>query len=452
VPPNRRKLAAWSASLDALLDEVKVASEGSKGFDKRKFFEIFDNVLRLNEMTVDLPQTILIAQFAEASLSALDPYTVIIWPKQVQDFEKMMTSEFTGIGIEISKPKGLLTVASLLPDTPAYKSGLDAGDVIQAVDGLKTKDMTLSCAVHKITGPKGTKVVLTIERPGEEKPKDITIIRDRIIVPTIRGWQRTDSGQWRYMIDQKNKIGYVRLTSFASESAARLEKVLLQLESQGLRGLILDLRSNSGGLLDSAVDVVDKFIEEGLIVKRQPGFGRMPIYEDAHRRNTHPNYPFVILVNSGSASASEIVAGALADKKYKRATLVGTRTHGKGSVQGITGYPGEGAQLKYTMAHYHLPSDQRVESRDAVKKLGREDWGVGPDVEVELKSNEIKKMIEMQRDNDVLVQANHNNANHKQNKHTVEETLEADPQLAVGLLIVRSKLIQAEAPALAQRD
>ena len=452
VPPDRRKLAAWSASLDALLDEVKSASEGSRGLDKRKFIEIFDKVLRLNGMTVDLPQTILIAQFSEASLSALDPYTVIIWPKQVQDFEKMMTSEFTGIGIEISKPKGLLTVASLLPDTPAYKSGLDAGDVIQAVDGLKTKDMTLSCAVHKITGPKGTKVVLTIERPSEEKTKDITITRDRIIVPTIRGWQRTDSGQWRYMIDQKNKIGYVRLTSFASESAASLERVLLQLESQGLRGLILDLRSNSGGLLDSAVDVVDKFIEKGLIVKRQPGFGRMPIYEEAHSRNTHPNYPFVILVNSGSASASEIVAGALADEKYKRATLVGTRTHGKGSVQGITGYPGEGAQLKYTMAHYHLPSDQRVESRDAVKKLGREDWGVGPDVEVELKSNEIKKMIEMQRDNDVLVQANHNNANHKQNKHTAEETLDADPQLAVGLLIVRSKLIQAEAPALAQRD
>ncbi|MHC4536494.1 MAG: S41 family peptidase [Planctomycetota bacterium] len=452
VPPDRRKLAAWSASLDALLDEVKLASEGSRGLDKRKFIEIFDKVLRLNEMTVDLPQSILIAQFAEASLSALDPYTVIIWPKQVKDFEKMMTSEFTGIGIEISKPKGLLTVASLLPDTPAYKSGLDAGDIIQAVDGLKTKDMTLSCAVHKITGPKGTKVKLTIERPGEEETKDITIVRDRIVVPTIRGWQRTNSGQWRYMIDQKNKIGYVRLTSFAAESAASLEKVLLQLESQGLKGLILDLRSNSGGLLDSAVDVVDKFIDEGLIVKRQPGFGRMPIYENADRKNTHPNYPFVILVNSGSASASEIVAGALADEKYKRATLVGTRTHGKGSVQGITGYPGEGAQLKYTMAHYHLPSDQRVESRDAMKKLGREDWGVGPDVEVELKSNEIKKMIEMQRDNDVLVQANHNNANHKQNKHTIEETLEADPQLAVGLLVVRSKLIQAEAPALAQRN
>ncbi|MHC4104169.1 MAG: S41 family peptidase, partial [Planctomycetota bacterium] len=299
LPPDRRKLAAWLASLDALSDEVKSASESSRGFDKQKFIGIFNKVLRLNEMTLDLPQEILIAQFSEASLGALDPYTVIIWPKQVQDFEKMMTSEFTGIGIEISKPKGLLTVASLLPDTPAYKSGLDAGDVIQAVDGLKTRDMTLSCAVRKITGPKGTKVVLTIERPGEEKTKDITITRDRIIVPTIRGWQRTEAGQWRYMIDQQNKVGYVRLTSFASESAARLEKVLRQLESQGLRGLVLDLRSNSGGLLDSAVAVVDKFIEKGLIVKRQGGFGKMPIYENARSRNTHPNYPLVILVNSG---------------------------------------------------------------------------------------------------------------------------------------------------------
>ena len=364
----------------------------------------------------------------------------------------MMTNEFTGIGIEISKQKGLLTVASLLPDTPAYKSGLDADDVIEAVDGVKTKDMTLGCAVHKITGPKGTKVTLTIRRPGEEKTKEITITRDRIVVSTIRGWQRADAGKWLYMIDEGNKIGYVRLTGFSAETASSLEKVLVELESEGLRGLILDLRFNSGGLLDSAVAVVDKFIEEGLIVKRQPGFGGKPTPEMASKKNTHPNYPLVILINSGSASASEIVAGALADKVHKRAILVGTRTHGKGSVQGITSYPGGGAQLKYTMAHYHLPSDQRVESQEEMKKQGREDWGVGPNIEVELRSDELRKMIEIQRDNDVLVQADHEYANDKPRKHTVEETLAADPQLEVGLLIVRSKLIQAEAPALAQRD
>jgi carboxyl-terminal processing protease len=231
-----------------------------------------------------------------------------------------------------------------------------------------------------------------------------------------------------------------------------LEEVLVELESKGLRGLILDLRSNSGGLLDSAVAVVDKFIEEGLIVKRQQGFGSRPIPELAHKKKTHPNYPLVILVNSGSASASEIVAGALADKVHERAILVGTRTHGKGSVQGITSYPAGGAQLKYTMAHYHLPSDQRVESREAMKKQGREDWGVGPDVEVKLRSDELKKMIEVRRDNDVLVQANHDYVNDKPRKHTVEETLAADPQLEVGLLIVKSKLIQEETLALAKEQ
>jgi len=450
------ELTAWSASLAALLDEVKSASDGPTEFDKRKFLEVFEKVLKLNDTTVDLPQQVLIAQFAEAALSALDPYTVIIWPRQVQDFEKMMTNEFTGIGIEISKRKGLLTVASLLPDTPAYKSGLDADDVIEAVDGVKTKDMTLSCAVHKITGPKGTKVTLTIKRPGEEGTKDITITRDRIIVPTIRGWQRTDAGKWLYMIDEGNKIGYIRLTSFSAGTASSLEKVLVELEAGGLKGLVLDLRSNTGGLLDSAVAVADKFVEKTdekeWIVKRQPRFGRMPIYEQAHKKGTHPNYPLVILINSGSASASEIVAGALADEVYKRAILVGTRTHGKGSVQGITGYPLGGAQLKYTMAHYHLPSDQRVESRDAMKKQGRKDWGVGPNVEVKLRSDELRKMIEIQRDNDVLVQTDHDYVNDKPRKHTVEETLTADPQLAVGLLIIRSKLIQAETPALAQRD
>ena len=452
LPPDSTKLAAWSVSLGALLDGVESASNGPTGFGKRKFLEVFEKVLKLNDATVDLPQQVVIAQFVEAALSSLDPYTVIVWPRQVQDFEKMMTNEFTGIGIEISKQKGLLTVASLLPDTPAYKSGLDAEDVIEAVDGVQTKDMSLSCAVRKITGPKGTKVTLTIKRPGEEKTKEITITRDRIIVPTIRGWQRADVGKWLYMIDEEERIGYVRLTSFSAGTASNLEEVLLELESEGLRGLILDLRSNSGGLLDSAVAVVDKFIEEGLIVKRQQGFGGRAIPEMAHKKKTHPNYPLVILVNSGSASASEIVAGALADEKYERAILVGTRTHGKGSVQGITSYPLGGAQLKYTMAHYHLPSDQRVESREAMKKQGREDWGVGPDVEVKLRSDELKKMIEVRRDNDVLVQANHDYVNDEPRKHTVEETLAADPQLEVGLLIVRSKLIQAGAPALAQRD
>lgn len=436
-------LTAWSASLSALAEEVR---QSPTGFDKDKFIDVFEKVLSLNATTAELPTTTLIAQFVEAALFALDPYTALVWPKQAQDFEETMTSEFTGIGIEITKEKGKLLVAGLLPDTPAYKAGLDAGDIIETVDGLETKDMSLTCARQKIKGPKGTKVTLAIRREGLEKTKDFIITRDKITVPTIRGWQRTEEGNWLYMIDERNRIGYVQITSFAAETAGNLERTLKQLEAKGLKGLILDLRFNSGGLLDSAVDVSDKFLKKGLIVKRQPGsgLGKFPIYAVAHEEDTHPDYPLVILINSGSASASEIVAGALADVVHKRAILVGERTHGKGSVQEITHYPGGGAQLKYTMAYYYLPSGQRVESQDAMKKQGRTDWGVGPNIEVDLTSEELRKMLNVQRDNDVLVQADRSNSGHEVKKYNIEETLAADPQLAVAVLAVKTKLIQAD--------
>ncbi len=442
--PEPDKVTAWSAALAGLRDEIEQAEQG---FGKEDFLGVLDNVLALNEATVELPKQPLVAHFAEAALGELDPYTVMVWPRQVQDFEKLMTNEFTGIGVEISKPKGRLTVASLLLDTPAYRAGLDAGDVIEAVDGIPTKDMSLMCAVKKITGPKGTKVTLTVRRHGGAVAQNITITRDRIIVPTIRGWERTADGNWLYMLDETDKIGYVRITSFSGETANDLRDVLRKMESEGLKALIMDLRFNTGGLLDSAVDVTDKFVDEGLIVRTQPKENMIPSYERAHRRGTHPNYPLVVLINSGSASASEIVAGALADPAHERAVLVGTRTHGKGSVQGITHYPGGGAQLKYTMAYYHLPSGQRVKSRDEVEKEGRKDWGVGPDVEVSLTSEELREMLDVQRDNDVLVQAHREEGQALVKKHTTEETLQADPQLSVALLVARTKLIETGALA-----
>ncbi len=441
VSIDESRLSAWSSGLAVILDEIE---NSPMDVNRDKFIGIFEKVLVLNTTTVQLPPKILIAQFAEASLSALDPYTMLVWPKQVEDFEKTMTNEFTGIGIEISREKGLLTVSSLLPDTPAYNSGLDAKDVIENVDGVETKDMSLSCAVKSITGPAGTKVRLTIRRAGEDKTRDIIITRAKITVPTIRGWQRTETGKWLYMIDKSRKIGYIHITSFSEKTASDLEDVLNQLEAEGLNGLIVDLRFNSGGLLNAAIGVVDKFLEEGPIVITRPRSWVASTYAWAHRGGTHPNYPLVILINSYSASASEIVAGALADPLHKRASLVGERTHGKGSVQGIISYPRGGAQLKYTMAYYHLPSGQRVKSRDEVKKEGREDWGVGPDVEVKLRSDEIKKMFDVQRDNNVLVKADHDKKAAPLKKHTIEESLSADPQLAVGLLVVKSKLIQSE--------
>jgi carboxyl-terminal processing protease len=191
-------------------------------------------------------------------------------------------------------------------------------------------------------------------------------------------------------------------------------------------------------------------LDEGLIVITRTRFG-IPTYAAARKKGTHPNYPLVVLINAGSASASEIVAGALADPSHRRATLVGGRTHGKGVVQGITHYPGEGAQLKYTMAYYHLPSGQQVKSREEAEKEGTKDWGIGPDIVVEMRSDELRKMYDIQRDNDVLVRAGHDNAAHQLKKHSLGESTDVDPQLETAILVIKSKLIREQARLAAKR-
>jgi carboxyl-terminal processing protease len=432
------KLLEWLSSLEQDINNWP------KGAGKDRFLAAFERVLEFNLASAHLPETVVIAQFADASFNALDPYTVIVWPTYVEDFEKVMTNEFSGIGIEITKQKGMLTIGSLLPDTPAYNSGLDAGDIIEKVNGIPTKDMPISCAVKHITGPAGTKVKLSIKRQGEPQLREITITRAKIVVPSVRGWQRTPQGNWQYMVDEKEKIGYVKITSFSDKTAGDFSKVLSSLEAAGMRGLILDLRYNPGGIFDGAVEVADKFLSEGLIVITRPRFG-MQIYESAKEEGTHPDYPLVVLINSGSASASEIVAGALADPRHKRATLVGERTHGKGVVQGITHYPGDGAQLKYTMANWYLPSGQKIKSQDEAKKEGTSDWGVAPDVEVSLRSDELRRMFDIQRDNDVLASAGHDETLAPVKRHTLKKTIEDDPQLATGLLVIKSKLICRQA-------
>jgi C-terminal peptidase prc len=288
----------------------------------------------------------------------------------------------------------------------------------------------------------GTNVTLIVRTPGQEETRQLVITRAKIKVKTIRGWQRNQSGRWQYFIDDKKKIGYIRIyDKFAEDTAKELEEALVMLEAQGMKGLVLDLRNNMGGLLDSAVDIADKFIDKGLIVRTQPRWG-IPDYRIGRTPGTHPQYPMVVLVNNISASASEIVAGALQDAKYKRAVIVGERTHGKGSVQTISYRVGGGAMLKYTMGYYHLPSGQRVNTREDMEKLNREDWGITPDIEVKFTPQELGKMLDVQKDNDVLVKADHDVDAAPLKKHSLADTIESDPQLAVALLVIRTKLLE----------
>jgi len=432
---------AYMTALTGMLDEL---NQSSASIGKDNFIAVFERVLAMNESQLEgmgLPPALLIAQFAKGALSSLDPYTVIYWPSQAQKFEKALTNQFTGIGIRFSREEESPKVLSVLPDTPAYHSGIEAGDVIVAVDGVGMSSMSSDCVAQNIAGPEGTKVTLTIRHKGEDKIRDISLHRANIIVPSIRGWQRSETGEWRYMIDVYNKVGYIRISCFDSRTVDDFEKTLTELEKPGLNGLILDLRSNPGGLLNGAIEIADMFIKEGLIARIQPRCG-MPTYVSAHREKTHPDYPLVVLIDRFTASSSEILAAVLQEPKHNRATIVGERSYGKSSVQSIVSHIGGGAKLKYTTAYYYLPSGQKIKNRHTDTKLNCENCGVLPDVNVKLRSDELRKMAKMQRANESAVKDHRNNAPNVQ-RFSSQETIDVDPQLATGILVLKSKMIES---------
>jgi len=441
LPFDNKKSDDWSRSLAKILQELRLSA---RRVDINDFIDIFESVLALNATTAKLPEEMMIFHFGGGAFSALDRYTGIIWPSEVADFKKELNGRFSGIGICFSKEKDLWTVSSLLPDTPAYHSGLDAGDMIEAVDGTSTENMSAGCMVRNITGPAGTDVTLTVRRTITSAARNVTITRAPITLPSVCGWQRTEQGRWRYIIDNDERIGFIRLTSFNDNTIVDFEEVLGRLETEGLEGLILDLRSNPGGVVNAAAGVVDRFVEKGIIVSTRPRYG-MSTYLSAHLENTHPDYPVVVLVDKASASAAEIVAGALQDPKYKRGILVGERTLGKGSVQTVVHLPG-GAMLKYTMAHYHLPSGRTVESQGLVEVGNTNNWGIIPDIQVELTKDERKTIAQIRRSNAALTRGVPGNGSTAKRKSSSSEAIDADPQLAVGLLVLKSKMLRASHP------
>jgi len=294
-------------------------------------------------------------------LAGLDPHSSYMDAKSFRDMQVQTRGEFGGLGIEVTMEDGLVKVVAPIDDTPAAKAGVMANDIITHLDDEAVQGLTLNQAVDKMRGPVNTKIKLTIVRKGADKPIEVTIVRDVIRVKSVRSHS------------EGSDIGYIRVTQFNEQTTDGLKQAINDLNNQlgadKIKGYILDLRNNPGGLLDQAISVSDTFLEKGEIVSTR---GRNP--EETQRFNARPgdmikSKPLIVLINGGSASASEIVAGALQD--HKRATLIGTRSFGKGSVQTIIPLGAGNGALRLTTARYYTPSGRSIQAK-----------GITPDIEV----------------------------------------------------------------------
>lgn len=334
-------------------------------------------------------------------LEELDQYSSYISPEEVARFNQQVEQEFGGIGIQVNidPQTKRLTVMTPLPGTPAYKAGIRAGDTIMEIEGESTEGYSLEQAVERLKGKPGEAVKIGVRHAGSDQIEQVEIVRDIIHVATVLGDRYGSDGQWEFMYDEKDKLGYIRLTHFSRHSAQELKDALTQLKEQGMRGLVLDLRFNPGGLLSQATDIADLFIEEGSIVSTKGRNTPERVWR-AKKPGTFSGFPMAVLVNRYSASASEILSACLQD--HKRAVVVGERTWGKGSVQNVIELEGGASALKLTTASYHRPSGKNIhrfpDSKDS------DDWGVLPDENLEVKQSlkEMQEYLEFRRERDVL--------------------------------------------------
>ncbi|MFH1935791.1 MAG: S41 family peptidase [Pseudomonadota bacterium] len=338
-------------------------SDGEVGADTKdvyKNIEIFTEVLRQIEKSYIEPPDAqeLIYGAIKGMVHNLDPHSSFMTKEEYRELMLETEGSFTGIGVEITVKDNVLTVVSPIEGTPAYKVGMKAGDKIIKIEDTRTKDMTLMEAVKKIRGPKGTKVNLTIMREGEAKPLEFSITRGVIPLISVRQYFLTP------------EIGYVRISNFQSKTVEDLSEALEEMEKgREIKGLVLDLRNNPGGLLSQAIEVSDLFLNSGLIVSTKGRISSQNITATAHTDKKSRTYPIIVLINSGSASAAEIVAGALQDNK--RALVLGTRSFGKGSVQTILPLS-DGSGLRLTTARYYTPSGKSIQLSGIVPDIALE--------------------------------------------------------------------------------
>ena len=382
--------------------------------------KIFTDVLGLlqKEYVEETNSKDLVYGAIKGMLETLDPHSAFMPPSVYKEMQEESRGRFEGLGIEITVKEGILTVISPIEDTPAFRAGIQSGDQILKIDGELTKNLTLMDCVKRLRGPKGTKVTITIMREGFAKPREFTLTRDVIPIRSVR-----------YELMDK-QYGYIRLSQFQEKTEGELEKAIKALENEnkgGIRGLILDLRNNPGGLLDQAVKVSDLFIESGLIVSMEGKREDQKMKFYAHSQGTITPYPLVVLVNGGSASGAEIVAGAIQD--HGRGILVGTQTFGKGSVQTI--FPmKDGSGLRLTTARYFTPSGRSIQAK-----------GIIPDIIVKPSLPEEEKAVQPPKppsEKDLERHLIDTKEKEKVKKEEMKEKKPNDPQLERAVELLKS--------------
>jgi carboxyl-terminal processing protease len=339
-----------------------LAPANAASADTYRQLNLFGDVFeRIRADYVEEPEE---AQLIEAAingmLTSLDPHSSFMNAKNYQDMQVQTKGEFGGLGIEVTMEEGLVKVVTPIDETPAAKAGVLAGDLIVGLDGEQVQGLTLQEAVEKMRGPIGTPITLMIQRAGSEKPIEIKVTRDVIRIQSVRSRVEGD-------------VGYVRITQFTEKTSEGLEdaidKIAKEVPADKLKGYVIDLRNNPGGLLDQAISVSDAFLDKGEIVSTRGRHENETRRYGAKSGDVVNGKPVIVLINGGSASASEIVSGALQD--HRRATLVGTRSFGKGSVQTIIPLGGNGA-IRLTTARYYTPAGISIQAK-----------GILPDIEVQ---------------------------------------------------------------------
>jgi carboxyl-terminal processing protease len=367
-------------------------------------------------------------------VDSLDPYSGYVPPSSIVSFRSVLEQEFGGLGVSLDGPprRDRFTVVSALFDSPAYRAGVKPGDVILEVDGQKVDGIEFEQLTSKLRGKEGTKVQLLLKRGDDAEPFVVDVTRGIIEVESVLGDQRKEDGSWDYRLAADPSIAYLRIELFGEKTHEELRKAIQSLE--GISGVIIDLRDNSGGLLESAISICDNFLDDGVVVetKGRQAADRETFY--AKPGVLVPNdIPMIVLVNQNSASASEIMAACLQDNG--RAKVVGMRTFGKGSVQNVIPLDGGRAALRLTTAYYFPPSGKMIHRRKDAKP--EEHWGVMPDqgCEIDIDTTQIEAMIDRFRKRSDP--ANYSKPTESEASESERDpTLSADPQLKKALELV----------------